>query len=190
MTHAASVWRADFRSDDQGGSRDPLGDRHKRTGDAPHKVGVGGALGLSGLGGAFRFWPGKQLGIDLTAAWYRPTIYSPTITAPSTIIVMPSFLFLFAKPDPNKDIDIRPFAGGGVSYSRGGYVYLSPLGAPNQRAGGWGVQTFGGVEMAFKDAPAFVVSAEVIYYHVPVSIAASTPLSGVTTLVLFHFYLK
>src|SRR4029079_705564 len=62
--------------------------------------------------------------------------------------------------------------------------------ATGTRPGGWGVQTFGGIEMAFKDTQSFVVSAEVIYFRLPVSIAATTPLSGVTTVVLFHFYLK
>jgi hypothetical protein len=167
-------------------------DRRTQSGDPPHTFGLGGAIGVSnhGAGGAFRYWFGKQVGVEMTAAWYRGQRYSPTISTGSTVLVMPSVLFLLAKPDPKKDVDIRPFVGGGISYSRGGYYLPVTPSAAATRAGGMGMQTFGGLEMTFKEWRAVAVSAEVVYYRLPLSIANSTSLSGVTGLVMFHFYLK
>jgi hypothetical protein len=63
-----------------------------------------------------RYWFGQRVGIDFTAGYYRHRL-TPTLTASSTQ-VMPSVLVMFTEPDPSRDVDVRPYAGGGVNYAR------------------------------------------------------------------------
>lgn len=126
--------------------------------------------------------------MDLSAGWYRGRTYSPTISTPSTTMVTPSVLILLTKPDPNANVDIRPFVGGGVSYVRGGIV--NPLVTQTEVRGGTGMHAFGGVEMTFKELESIAISAELAYFRLPLRFGTGTVIDGMNYFVLFHYYLK
>jgi len=56
-------------------------------------------------------------------------------------------------------------------------------------ASGTGMHAFGGAEVSFKDAEQIALSAELIYYRLPVRIS-NYSIDGLNYLVAVHFYLK
>ncbi len=113
--------------------------------ERPHTVGLGSALTASnrGIGGATRVFFNDRIGVDFSANWYRPNSrYSTGYIFHAT----PSFLYMLTKPNDLRDVDIRPYVGGGLSYINSTYrstVAPNPL---NQRTSGLGGQAFGGAE--------------------------------------------
>ena len=91
----------------------------------PHRFGLGGTFGVSnrGAGGAFRYWFGERVGLGLTASWYRGPKYTTTGTRSSSFQGAPSLLVMLTRPDATRDIDIRPYVGGGLSYTRANTPY-------------------------------------------------------------------
>ena len=138
-----------------------------------------------------RYWPAERVGVDFALAWIRGAQYGPTYSS-STFLFMPSVLVLLTKQDPNADVDIRPFVGGGISYVRGGVIAAptSTFQTSLVRGGGTGMQTFGGVEMSFKEMDSITISAEVTYYRLPIHILTANVIDGVNYFIVFHFYLK
>jgi outer membrane protein W len=169
--------------------------RDRRTGERPHTVGIGSQMALSnrGAGGSMRTFLNKRLGLNLAAGWY-PNGRRYTSNAQSqgsTFAAMPSFML--TTPNPMRDVDIRPYVGGGVNYVRsmGGVTTTATSGASNQqRRSGTGGQAFGGIEMTFREADMITISAEGIYYSLPVSYVNSSVVGGFNYLLAFHFYLK
>ena len=154
------------------------------TGSRPHRFGLGGTIGVSnrGAAGAMRYWFGQRVGIDFTAGYYRHRL-TPTLTA-SSMQMMPSVLVMFTEPDPTRDVDLRPYAGGGVNYAR----VLS--GTSSTRTSATGGQVFGGVEMTFAEAESLAISAETGYYRQPVRLTSAPYADGVDFRIFVHMYLN
>ena len=173
-------------------------DRARRqSGERPHTIGIGGQLAVSnrGAGASTRFFLGDRLGFNINAFWYR-NAYRFTTTQgtqhTSTFGTFPSFVLMLTKPDETKDVDIRPYVGAGMSYVSTSRPRTTTLGEPPtlQRFSGTGGQVFGGIEMTFKEADWITVSAEGIYYKMPVNFVNSAIIGGFNYLMAIHFYLK
>ena len=163
----------------------------------PHTIGFGGTFSISnyGAGGTMRYWFGDRVGLNLNAAWTKPyggvrTSTGRSVDSGSVFQALPSVIVNLKKANQNADIDLVPYAGAGfqfVTASRGlGYTTSTAL---QQRTNGVGGQAFGGVEMSFKEAPV-TISAEGVYYHLPVRIANAQVIEGFSYLAAVHFYLK
>ena len=167
-------------------------ERERRTpGERPHTVGLGGQMGVSnrGGGGGLRYFFGNRLGANFEVAWYRPR-YTAT-TSGSTFAVLPSIIFMLTDPDPTRDVDIRPYVGGGVSYVRSSRpVTTAPGQTTSLRRSGTGGQAFGGVELTFREADYLTISIEGTYYKLPVSYVNANVVGGFNYVLAFHFYLK
>jgi outer membrane protein W len=99
---------------------------------------------------------------------------------------------MLTKPDETKDVDIRPYVGAGMSYVSTSRPRTTAFGEPPtlQRFSGTGGQVFGGIEMTFKEADWITISAEGIYYKMPVHFVNSAVIGGFNYLMAIHFYLK
>jgi hypothetical protein len=152
----------------------------------PHRFGLGGTVGVSnrGAAGAMRYWFGQRVGLDFTAGYYRRQL-TPTLTS-SSMQVMPSVLVMFTEPDPSRDVDVRPYAGGGVNYAR----LLSGTPTTGARTSATGGQIFGGVEMTFAEAENLAISAETGYYRQPVRLTSAPYADGVDFRIFVHMYLN
>ena len=167
-------------------------ERERRTtGDRPHTIGLGGQMGVSnrGGGGGFRYFFGNRLGGNLEVAWYRPR-YSTTASG-STFAVLPSFIFMLTDPDPTREVDIRPYVGGGVNYVRSSRpVVTSPGQSASLSRSGMGTQAFGGIELTFREADFLTISVEGTYYRLPVTYVNANVVGGFNYVLAFHFYLR
>jgi hypothetical protein len=161
--------------------------------ERPHQFGVGASLTAStrGAAGDVRYWFNDHIGMNMTAGWYRSYYETPSGDRPSTIHASPSIIYLIGKPNYTREVDIRPFVGGGPSYLRASRPVVSPTGnILTSESSGTGMHAFGGAEMTFKDADQVALSAELIYYRLPVRLASRSSLDGLNYLVAVHFYLK
>ena len=184
-------------SDSTDGDQDQVERTRRQAGERPHTIGLGGQLAISnrGAGASTRFFLGERLGFNINALWYRNSYRYTTSQGTergSTFATFPSFILMLTKPDLTKDVDIRPYVGAGVSYvSTSRPRVIVPGAAPTlQRFGGTGGQVFGGIEMTFREADWITISAEGIYYKVPVNIVSSALVGGFNYLMAIHFYLK
>lgn len=168
--------------------------REKLSEERPHTVGLGGQLAISnrGAGAGARFFFGDRLGVNLNAFWYRPsTRYSVPGNEPgATYGAFPSFIYMLTKAGGDRDVDIRPYVGAGMSYVSGTRNVASGNTVIRQRVGGAGGQVFGGVEMTFSGADFMTLSAEGVYYRLPVRFVNSSVVDGFNYLVAVHFYMK
>jgi hypothetical protein len=161
--------------------------------ERPHQFGVGGSITAStrGAAGDVRYWFNDHLGVNMTAGWYRSYYETTTGERPSTIHASPSVIYMFGKPNYTREVDIRPFIGGGASYLHARRPIVSTTGnILTTESSGTGMHAFGGAEISFKDAEQIALSAELIYYRLPVRIASRSSLDGLNYLVAVHFYLK
>jgi hypothetical protein len=168
-------------------------ERDPRTGERPHTVGLGSQVSLSnrGAGGGGRFWLGERLGVNINVGWYRPRYTVSGVQPGSTFGAFPSFILMLTKPDSTRDIDVRPYVGGGISYVSGPQRVTTTSGATVfERTSGTGGQAFAGVELTFKEADWMTISGEGIYYRLPVRIVNSSVVDGFNYLMAIHFYLK
>jgi hypothetical protein len=159
-------------------------------GERPHEIGVGGSLVVSnqGASGGFRYFFSERLGVNVMAGWASAGRYS---TGSSSAFVMPSFMYMITPPNNLREVDLRPYVGGGPTWVHSSAsAAMRPGMTANATANNWGMQAFGGVEMSFRSAKAMTISAEGIYYNVPSNISTSTNFSGFDWAVAFHFYLK
>ena len=172
-------------------------ENERQSGERPHQIGVGAQMGLSnaGGGGAFRLFMTQQLGFNFSANFYRGTRYN-TINGPvqgSTFSVMPSVMYMITKPNLLRDVDLRPYVGGGLNY-----VHASGRPQPTTVPGvisygsenGIGGQVLGGVEMTFRSADYITISFEGTYYRLPVTYQNASLRDGFQYALAFHFYLK
>jgi hypothetical protein len=171
-------------------------DNERQSGERPHQIGLGAQMGLSsrGGGGAFRMFMTPQLGFNFSASYYPGTRYN-TVNGPvsgSTFAVMPSVMYMITKPNLLRDVDIRPYVGGGMNY-----VHASrplPTTVPGvltlESQNGIGGQVFAGAELTFRSADYITISFEGTYYRLPVTYVSAAVPDGFTYALAFHFYLK
>ena len=164
------------------------------TTDRPHRFAVGGTIGVStrGAGGAVRYWFGERLGVDLQAAWSRPINAYGNSTG-NTFQVLPSVVFMLRPITPNADIDVRPYVGGGFNYLQTSAYHpptIPGASTSHQDTNGIGGQAFGGIEMTFRDAQKMTISAEVVYYNLPIRTISAQAIDGFNFTIAFHYYLK
>jgi len=161
--------------------------------EAPHHFGLGAAMGVSnrGGGGSFRYFVNDRLGLDMNVWWYRPTTGSASSLG-SAFVASPSFIWMLNGPDPQADIDVRPYVGGGLNYSRrfSGAQPRTSVSNTNVRTGGIGGQVFGGVEMTFKEAKAIAISAEVAHHEMAATGLTGAFARGTNLYLVFHYYLN
>lgn len=167
----------------------------ERTGDRPHTVGLGGQVAVSNRGAGFgsRLFFAERLGVNIDVLWIKHgTRYtSNPQNQGSTFAALPSVIYLFTKPDPSKGVDIRPYVGAGVNYVSASRSTPTTGGTTTlQRRSGTGAQVFGGIEMTFREADWMTVSAEGIYYRLPVNYVNANIVGGFNYILAFHFYLK
>jgi hypothetical protein len=171
----------------------PQGDEDRRplSVDRNHSIGFGGQVSVSntGVGAGTRLFFSERLGVNLNAFWYNssPTGYGPS--QGSTYGAVPSFMFMLAKP-ASKDVDIRPYVGGGLSYISSSRPITTGNVTATERFTGMGGQVFGGVEMTFREVDFMTISAEGIYYKLPVSMVNTSMVDGMNWLMAIHFFVK
>lgn len=169
------------------------GPDRRKPGKRPHTVGVGGQVTISnrGAGGGFRYFFGERVGVNFSAGWYQNgSRYTSNTQQGSTFAALPSVLVMLTKPNKTRDVDIRPYVGGGLNYVRSSTPVQTRTTTTLQQRSGTGGQVFGGVEMTFRDADMVTISAEGIYYSLPVNYVNSSVVNGFNYLLAFHFYLK
>lgn len=170
----------------------PTDERERTSGERPHTVGLGSQVSMStrGGGGGGRFWLRERLGVNVNVSWYRPRYTVAGQPQGSTFGAFPSFILMLTKPDATRDIDVRPYVGGGLSYISTPRRVLVNGVAETNRMNGTGGHAFGGVELTFKEADWMTISAEGIYYRLPVRFVNAAVVDGFNYLLAFHFYLK
>jgi hypothetical protein len=100
----------------------------------------------------------------------------------------PAVMVMFGQANPKQVVSLRPYVGGGFSYSTvSSGIQTSAIAA---HASGFGQQAFGGVELSFADYPSLTISNELSYYRLPSTSLTSPTIDGVNYLVAVHFYLK
>lgn len=152
------------------------------------RFGLGGSLAASTrqAGGNLRYWATDRLGIQLAASWYRPRNVG-TVDRTSTLLVAPSVIYMFTPFDATKDVNLRPYAGGGINYARASV----PVDATRQQvseARGTGGQVFGGVELTFADVEQVSISGEVVHYWVPGRFLNADAVQGTTFVGYVYIY--
>jgi outer membrane protein W len=164
----------------------------RQTGARPHTVGLGGqlAFGTRGGGAGARLFASDRFGVNVNALWYRNGSRFTTTPQGSTFAALPSLIWILTKPDPTREIDFRPYVGGGVNYVRSTRPVTSPGGQTIQTRSGVGAQAFAGLEMTFRDADWMTVSIEGIYHELPVNYVDASIVGGFNYVLAFHFYLK
>lgn len=164
-----------------------------QQGERPHQFGIGGSITAStrGAAGDVRYWFNDHIGVNLTAGWYRSGFETPSGQRPTTVHVSPSVIYLIGRPNYTREVDIRPFVGGGASYLRATRPIVSPTAnILTAESSGTGMHAFGGAELTFKDAEQLALSGELIYYRLPVQLSNRSSLDGLNYLVAVHFYLR
>ena len=166
--------------------------------ERPHQFGLGANMGLSsrGGGGSFRMFMTQQFGFNVSANYYQGTRYA-TVSSGTvqghTFAVMPSVMYMITKPNLLRDVDIRPYVGGGLND-----VYATGRPLPTTVPGvitfgsesGLGGQVLGGAEMTFRSADYLTISFEGTYYRVPGTYQNASLRDGFQFAMAFHFYLK
>jgi outer membrane protein W len=166
--------------------------------ERPHQVGVGGVVAMSNQGGGagFRYFMNNRLGVNLYMGMAkngpRYSTSNGTVQG-STFYVMPSAIFMLTTPDPTRDVDIRPYVGGGLNYvhaTQPGYYTPGNANLSTTSDNGMGGQVFFGMEMTFRSADFITISAEGQYYKLPVNYVNASVMDGFSYGLAFHFYLK
>lgn len=154
-------------------------------------IGGGIVAGSNGVTGGVQYWFGPRVAMDLSVGYYRLPNYYTTGSSASTFQVAPSVVVMLTPPNQSRDVDFRPYVGGGISYVTSS-AGTSPTTAPGTVpvTSGMGSQAFGGVEMSFKDTPQLGVTFEISYYHLPAGFVGNGYIGGVNYLLGVHFYLK
>jgi hypothetical protein len=152
------------------------------------RLGLGANLGAShrGFGGNFRYWFADRLGLEMTASFYNPPAVNG-VDRTSTMIFAPSAIYMFTDFDDTKDVNLRPYAGGGVNYARAPL----PAGAAAEtarRGRGAGGQAFAGVELSFKEASQITLSGQLIHYWLPSNFFNADTLQGTQFVGAVFFY--
>ena len=156
---------------------------------APHAFGFGAVAGAGSLGTGLilRGWFGNYVGFDMRFLLARAEIVSDTgIGGGFSYELAPSVIVMLTKADDARMVDIRPYIGGGVNFTRAG-TNTTDTGSP---VTGSGTQVFGGVEAAIRAAGGFAISVDVLYNKRSQTLVAAGVKSGVTGEFGFLFYVK
>jgi hypothetical protein len=187
--------------DDQQPRQNPLTpSSNTQTQSQTHQFGLGAAITMTnrGAGASMRYWFGEHVGVSMDTTWYRGgnyRSYSPTTgTTTSRSLgdsfqAAPAMMVLFGQANPKQVVSLRPYVGGGFSYSTVSSTVRTSS-AIGQRGSGFGQQAFGGIEMSFADYPSLTISNEFTYYRLPSTSTTSSTIDGLNYLVAVHFYLK
>jgi hypothetical protein len=177
-----SVGDVSFAPEEQGSS--------SSGGTAPHTFGFGAMTGAGALGTGLglRGWFGNYVGFDMRLLLSRAQLVNQTGFGGGgfSIEAAPSLIVMLTKPDDSRTVDIRPYIGGGVNYTRAG-TNATNTGSP---VSGSGTQVFGGFEAAIRAAGGFAISGEVLYNKRSQTLVAAGVKSGVTGEFGFLFYVK
>ena len=161
---------------------------------APHTLSFGGSIvaGSNGATGGFSYWFNEHVGVDLSVGYYRlPNYYSSNGSSGYTFQTAPSVRWLITKPNQTRDVNLRPYLGGGINYVSASNPYVATTRTtPSVTTNGVGMQAFGGVEMTFKDTPGFAVTMEGAYYHLPEGFAGTGYIGGMNYLIGIRYYVK
>jgi outer membrane protein W len=131
-----------------------------------------------GFGVSFRYWLGSRLGVDLTASWIRPASFRGTaLERTSSALVAPSAILMLSDFDNTKDVNLRPYVGGGINYAKSSVSTSATL-EERDRATGAGGQAFGGLELTFKEAQDISIGVEVVHYWLPNRSDGGTRVNG------------
>jgi outer membrane protein W len=165
------------------------------TTPAMHTLAIGGSIvaGSNGATGAFQYWFNQYVGMEMSVGYYRlPNYASSGGSGGYTFQTAPSVVVLLTKPDQTRDVNLRPYLGGGVNYvsSSSDVVATRARTTNGVVSSGTGMQAFGGVEMSFKDTPRVGLSFEAAYYHLPSGFVGTGYIGGMNYLLGVHFYLK
>jgi hypothetical protein len=151
----------------------------------PHELGLGATfgLGVTGSGALIRYFFNSWIGVDNRILMgSRPN--STGHAQGFSLQYAPSVIIMLKPPDTSSNVDIRPYAGGGVSFT---HTWAdAPLGLP--AASGVGEQVFGGVEIQFRSADSFALNMEVIHYFQATSLAHTMAPSGTSFVVGVNLY--
>jgi len=181
VDQAFSAGHVSFVPEEQGSS--------SSGGTAPHTFGFGAMAGSGALGTGLglRGWFGNYVGIDMRLLLSRAEVFNQTFGGGGfSIEAAPSLIVMLTKPDDSRTVDIRPYIGGGVNYTRAG-TNATDTGSP---VSGSGTQVFGGVEAAIRAAGGFAISVEVLYNKRSQALVAAGVKSGATGEFGFLFYVK
>jgi outer membrane protein W len=158
---------------------------------APHTLSVGGSIvaGSNGATGSFAYWFGDHVGVQMSVGYFVLPNYYSTGSNGSTFQAAPSMMVLLTKPNQTRDVNFRPYVGGGINYVSSSSAVVNTRSTAVSTSGTGG-QVFGGVEMSFKDTPQFGVTMEAAYFHLPSGFVGTGYIGGMNYLLGFHFYLK
>jgi hypothetical protein len=157
----------------------------KSGGAQPHEFGMGATfgLGVAGSGFSFRWFFNNYVGLDTRVLMgSRPN--STGHAQGFSLQAAPSVIVMLKQPSTSSDVDIRPYVGGGISFTHTWADNQIPLPA----ASGVGQQVFGGVEIQFRNANSFALSAEVIHYFQSTSLQHTMAPSGTSFVIGLNLY--
>jgi outer membrane protein W len=160
-----------------------------RVDPRPHTFAIGGSAGTSAGGGvAIRYWFNQHIGLDAGVSFDRGYT-GTTVARASTLQVMPSVIYLFREQNADAGIDMRPYLGAGVNYSKA-FLPNAFVRAADTRTSGTGSQVLGGIEMSFKEIDYMTISGELSYFWMPLRFSGSPVFDGLNYEFAFHFYFK
>jgi outer membrane protein W len=178
------VGHVSFAPEEQGSSSSSSG------GTAPHTFGFGAMAGAGALGTGLglRGWFGNYIGVDMRLLLSRAQLVNQIGFGGGgfSIEAAPSLIVMLTKPNDARTVDIRPYIGAGVNYTRAG-TNATTTGSPVK---GSGTQVFGGFEAAIRAAGGFAISGEVLYNKRSQALVTAGVKSGVTGEFGFLFYVK
>jgi outer membrane protein W len=162
---------------------------------AIHTFAVGGSIvaGSNGATGGFQYWFGDRVGVDMSVGYYRlPNYYAANGSSGYTFQTAPSVMVMLTKPDSTRQVNIRPYVGGGINYvsSSQPVVQTGARATTTPSTSGTGMQAFGGVEMTFQDTPRLGLTFEAAYFHLPENFSGTGYIGGLNYLLGVHFYLR
>jgi outer membrane protein W len=155
-----------------------------------HRFDIGGSMAAStrGAGGSFRVWLTKNVAVNFAAAYYRQSVTTAGVQAQSAFQLTPSVIVMLAPAHAGADLYVRPYVGGGMNYTHVGGVQATSNVSSLANAGRVGMEAFGGAEIGGQQLGKMTISAEMAYYHLPVSFSNSPALNGVNFILGLHIY--
>ena len=156
---------------------------------AQHTLSFGGSIvaGSNGATGGFNYWFNDHVGVQMSVGYYVLPHYYSTNSSGSTFQAAPSVLVMLTPPNQTRDVNFRPYLGGGINYVSSSTPVSPSAGVTTSGTGG---QAFGGVEMSFKDTPGLAITMEAAYFHLPEGFAGTGYIGGMNYLLGVRFYVK
>lgn len=156
---------------------------------APHEWGIGGQFGAGSLGSgvSLQYWVAGLVGVDARLLLSGSEQFTGVqFVGGHSVEFAPSVVVMFKRPDSSKNLDVRPYAGGGVNWTHAG----PNVSVSGESVNGRGAQYFGGVEFGLAQVPALGVSIEVIRNQRPQALVDAGLRSSTTALIAFRFFVR